>query len=189
MRYTFALLLISLFFSRCTGDGSKRAASASIVGNLVLEIPDGMKWVEGMGIDSYVSYIVDANTDTIHIEYGNKGIIYDLRSESPPVFPLTQREQVVKTLGKEPSPDDVLFSEYADEDREEKIFDKNYYMYDTINSIVVKLVRPKRIGNGITGLFIPKLKDGKSLSIYARNLDSSSNQRLLKIFRSIKYKG
>jgi hypothetical protein len=148
-----------------------------------------MHLVEGKGIDSYVAYIVDAKTDTIHVEYGNKGIIYGLPSESPPVFPLSQKEHIIKTLGKEPSPDDVLFSEYADEDREEKIFDKNYYMYDTINTIVVKLVQPKKIGNGITGLFIPRLKDGKSLSIYARNLDSSANRNLLKMFRSIRYKG
>jgi hypothetical protein len=189
MNKTKLLLLISLCFCRCTGNDVRDAISTSIGGNLILEMPKEMNLIEGKGIDSYVAYIVDAKKDTIHVEYGNKGVIYDLRSETPPVFLLSQKEHVVKTLGKELSSDDVLFSEYADEDREEKIFDKNYYMYDTINNIVVKLVQPKRIGYGITGIFIPKLKDGKSFSIYARNLDSSTNQHLLRMLRSIRYKG
>jgi hypothetical protein len=189
MRKIIAFLLISVCFCKCTSNDARDVVSTSLAGNLILEIPKEMYLVERKGIDGYVAYIIDEKKDTVHVEYGNRGIIYSLRSESPPVFPLSQKESMAKASGKEPSPDDVLFSEYADEDREENIFDKNYYMYDTINSIVVKLVQPKRIGNGISGLFIPKLKDGKSLSIYARNLDSSANQNLLKIFTSIRYKG
>jgi len=188
MRKIIAFLFLGICFCKCASN-VEDAIHTPIVGNLILEIPKGMHLVEGNGIDSYVAYIVGAKMDTVHLEYGNKGIIYDLHIESLPVFPLSQKEHIVKTLRKEPTADDVLFSEYADEDREEKIFDKNYYMYDTVNTIVVKLVQPKKIGNGITGLFIPRLKDGKSLGIYARNLDSSANRNLLKMFRSIRYKG
>ena len=109
MNKTGLLLLISLCFCRCTGNDVRDAISTSIGGNLILEIPKEMNLIEGKGIDSYVAYIVGAK-DTIHVEYGNKGIIYDLRSETPPVFLLSQKEHVVKTLGKEPSSDDVLFS-------------------------------------------------------------------------------
>ena len=111
--------------------------------------------------------------------------LYDI---SPAVFPISQKDSIIKRLGKEPSTDEVLFSEYAEEDREQKIFDSNYFMYDTINGIVVKIIHPKKCGIGTTGLYIPKLKNGKVFSIYGKNLDSSLHQKALMMFKTISYK-
>lgn len=183
------LLSVCLIFWGCDSKYDSTDVSTVLVeGHLLLQVAKGMHFKEGKGIDSYEAYIINTAKDTIYVEYGDKGVVNALRSEGVPVFPMSQKEHVVRTLDKGPSSDDVHFSDDADEDREEKIFDKNYYMYDTINDIIVKVVQPKRIGDGITGLFIPHLNNGKSASIYARNLDSSADRELLKIFRSIKYK-
>jgi hypothetical protein len=188
MSKSLSVLIACFLFFSCK-DNEKPIARDVTIGNiLVIQVPDKTKFVEGKGIDSYVAYLISGKNDTFHIEYGNKGIISSFYDVSPSVFPLSQKERIVKTSGKEPSADEVLFSEYPEEDREQKIFDKNYFMYDTINKIVVKLVQPKRVGDGITGLYIPKLKNGKSFSIYAQNLDSTSQRIALQMFATIRYK-
>jgi hypothetical protein len=181
---TMAFLLFS-----CKEDKKEVLLRDIAIGNiLVMKVPNEMKFMEGKGIDSYVAYLINDKEDTFHIEYGNKGIINSLYNVSPPVFLLSQKETILKTSVKEPLSDEVLFSEYPEEDTEQKIFDKNYFLYDTVNTIVAKLVQPKKIGDGITGLYVPKLKDGKSFSIYAHNLDSVDHRNALQMFETIKYK-
>lgn len=160
----------------------------TIANTLVIDASDKTKLIEGKGIDSYVAYLINGKNDTFHVEYGNKGIINSLYNPGPTVFPLSQKQGTVERAGKEPSADEVLFSEYPEEDREQNIFDKNYFLYDTVNKIVAKLVQTKRVGDGITGLYIPKLKDGKSFSIYAQNLDSATQREALRMFKTIRYK-
>ena len=53
--------------------------------------------------------------------------------------------------------------------------------------MVVKLIQPKKIGDGITGMYVPKLKDGNKLSIYAENADSLQNMQILQIFKTVKF--
>jgi hypothetical protein len=181
--------IICFFLFSCKGNKKASLTHEVTIGNiLVMNVPDEMKFVENKGIDSNVAYLISEKNDTFHIEYGSKGIIFDLHSISPAVFSLNQKETIIKTSGKEPSPDEVVFSEYPEEDREQKIFDRNYFLYDTVNKIIVKLVQPKRVGDGVTGLYVPKLKDGKSFSIYAKNLDSTSHHNALQFFKTIRYK-
>lgn len=158
------------------------------IGNVLLVLPDSTKIIEKKGIDSYNSFFVLGSRDTFNIEYGLHGIIYSLYVSSPHVFPLSDKEKLTQLNGKAPTDEEALFSEYPVEDEGQKIFDKNYYVYDTINSIVVKIIQPKRIGNGMTGLYVPKLKNGYSLSIYAKNLDSATHTKALNIFKTLRYK-
>jgi len=95
---------------------------------------------------------------------------------------------MIKNLGKLPPIDEVVFSDSYKIDNIQNVFDRNFYEYDTIHGIVAKIIQPKRIGQGMTGCYIPELKDGKSFSIYALNLDSVMQAKGLRLFRSIKYK-
>jgi hypothetical protein len=165
-----------------------KSKEVTIQNLLQLTLPATYQFVKGKGVDSDVHYIITDKRDTIGVEYGHKGIIDNLYSVPVAVFPYSKREWVVKSLGREPTPDDVLFSEFPEDDNDQRIFEKNYFMYDTINNIVVKIVQPKRIGDGITGLNIPKLKDSMSLTIRGDNLDSSTHKALLDIFRTLRYK-
>jgi hypothetical protein len=185
MSKTFLILIFCSGFFSCKENEKKQ--DITISNTLVISVPDEAKFVQGKGIDSYVAYVIN-NNDTLHIEHGRKGIINSFYSISPPVFPMEQKQGVIERAGNEPSVDEVIFSEYPEEDKEQKIFDKNYFMYDTISGIVVKVVQPKRIGEGITGLYIPKLKDGNSFSIFGVNLDSTAHQNALQIFKTIRYK-
>ena len=189
MRNNSFISILVFCFCSCKEAAHVRSTKDIIIANaLVVSSSGKAKLVEKKGIDSYVAYLISDVSDTFFVEYGDRGIINSLYEPSPPIFPLSQKQGTIEKAGREPSANEVVFSEYPEEDREQKIFDKNYFMYDTINRIVAKLVQPKRIGDGVTGLYIPILKDGKSFSIYAINLDSSSHRRALQMFRSLIYK-
>ena len=65
---------------------------------------------------------------------------------------------------------------------------KVYYRCDTTNGIVTTVVRPKKVGQGLTGIYIPELKDSFSLAIWGKNLDSAKQMTALRMFRTIRYR-
>ncbi len=187
MKIFFLLLsVISIIYS-CT-DKKQSVVNEYNIGTITFSALPGMKLIEEKGIDSYVADLVDERGDTLFTEYGTRSVINDFYKPSPPILSLEIKAKIIKRDGKAPSPEDALFSEYPKEDQEQKTFDKNYFMYDTINKIVVKIVQPKRMGDGIIGMYIPKLKDGNSFCIYANNPDSICYAISLKIFHSIRYR-
>jgi hypothetical protein len=187
MKIFFLLLSVISIIDSCAYK-SHGTPNKFIIGPINFSASPGTKLIEEKGIDSYAADLVDETGDTLFIEYGQRNIIYNFYKPNTTIFPLDMKAVMIKRDGKVPSPDAVLFSEYPKEDQEENIFEKNYFMYDTINKIVVKIVQPKRIGDGIIGMYIPKLKDGNSFSIYAHNPDSICCTNSLKIFHSVRYK-
>lgn len=181
MKYKLFIALSIVYFG-CRVEEKNKTYT---IGSLSFNAPMLTTIIEQRGIDSYGAFLT-CGKDTFNIEYGLPGIVYNLYEESPHVLPLSAKDEIVNQRGNEPTPDEVLFSENYKEDEGQRIFDKNYFSYDTINNIVVKIVQPKKIGNGMTGIYIPKLKNGNSFSMYSINLDNASNQRALEIFRSIK---
>jgi hypothetical protein len=155
------------------------------IGCLTFQAPSSMKLVQEQGIDSYVFDLIGENGDTIFVEYGKW--VTNLYNPVPAIFSLEAKNTFIKRDGKVPTPDQVLFSEYPKEDQEQNIFDTNYYMYDTINNIVTKIVHPKREKQGIIGIYIPKLKNGNRFSMYSVNPDSATIIKSLRIFHTIKY--
>ena len=157
------------------------------IDSLIMTIPSETKIVETTGIDSYGFYLISETNDTFMLQYGLPGI-NDMHPTSPSVFDINMKEAIFKRMGKNLTSDEALFSEYPVDDDKQKIFEKNFYLYDTVHSIVVKIVQPKRIGNGITGMYIPKLKNGFAFSIFSKNLDSSKHKDALQMFKTIRYK-
>jgi hypothetical protein len=184
--FLFSLLLIL----GCNQDSQSKSVTVKNIdiGILTMKLPSTFRYIPGNGIDSYVAQFIDEKMDTFNVEYGSPRIIYDLFGNPPDVFPLKDREWIKKQYRGALTPDDALFSKYPVKDNKQAIFLKNYFMYDTINNIVVKIVQPKRIGNGITGIFIPELPDSNGLSIYANNLDSADHIEALQIFHTIRYR-
>lgn len=188
LRYSFLLFLI---ITSCNHSDLKDSeVSKEIqIGTLGMNIPVSDSFIKSPGIDSYVAYVISNDKkDTFHIEYGKNGIIYDLFDVPPKGFSLESREMLEKQLGKIPSPDEVVFTPTPEIDNEQNIFQNNFYMYDTINGLLAKIVQPKRIGQGMTGMYIRTLRDGNSFSIYAMNLDSMSHRKALRMFKTVSAK-
>ncbi|MDP4264017.1 MAG: hypothetical protein Q8941_15925 [Bacteroidota bacterium] len=181
--------VIIFLFTRCNQTKQESEKEKEIqIGLLKISIPASTNFIKGRGVDSYVAYLINENRDTFHIEYGRPNIIYNLFDYPPKALPEKDKEGLQKNLGKLPSPDEAVFTKSPEQDNLQNIFQDNFYLYDTINSIIVKIVQPKRIGHGKTGLYIPELKDGNSFSIYASNLDSSLHRKALQMFKTIRYK-
>lgn len=185
-----SVLLFLLLLAGCK-QGAKPSSEESKdvqVGLLKMTVPSSTKLLKGNGIDSYVATIISSHNDTFEVEYGRPGIIYDLFDYPPKALPLKDKENLQKQLGKLPSPEEAMFSNLPEKDNLQNIFQKEYYLYDTINGITVKIIQPKKIGEGKTGLYVPELSDGNSFSIYATNLDSAGHRRALQMFETIRYK-
>lgn len=156
--------------------------------DIKISCPSDLTYVKTKGTDSYTAYLFNQKKDTFEIEYGERGIINSLYYLPPSVFPFSTLQRMTDFYGRKPTSEEALFSDYPKEDNELRIFAKNYFMYDTVNGIIMKIEQPKRIGDGITGVYIPMLRDGQSFSMYAKNLDSTSHINAIKMFHSIRYK-
>ncbi len=159
------------------------------IGIVTIEVPRSFKVLKSSSIDSYsLDIISHDNKDTLFVEYGQLGIIDDLFTPMPVIVATSEKDLLLKNFNKAPTSEEIIFSDFPKEDREQNIFDLHYYMYDTIHTIIAKIIQPKAIGKGKTGLFIPKLRNGNAISMYANNLDSTQHKQMLEIFYSLKYK-
>jgi len=188
-KITGSIIILIVFVGCGQEQKSKPQQSLAInVGPLAINLPPLFRYAAGKGVDSYIGYIIDTKNDTFTIEYGNPHVINDLFGSPPGVFPISQKDWLTKKYGRTPSPDEALFSKSPDKDIREGTFLQNFYLYDTINNLVEIIVQPKRIGHGITGIYIAELADSNSISIYGENLDSSSHIMALDMYRSIRYR-
>lgn len=157
------------------------------IGTIRLTIPAEWEVSRSTGIDSYVSHLITAANDTFHLEYGKKGIVDNLYYSGPAVFPLRERHLMRDSTGTLPSSGDLQFSDTPEEDIQQNTFDRNYYRYDTLSGIIVKLIMPKTIGNGITGMYVPTLSDGSAFSMYVKNASPATHEQAIAVFKTIRY--
>ncbi|HVW62951.1 MAG TPA: hypothetical protein VHC48_23025 [Puia sp.] len=187
-----AFLLIfpfSLLAACQQAEVSPPAAKKTItIGRVMLELPPSYQYVKGKGVDSYVAYILNEKKDTFEIEYGKPGIIYQLFDTPPVVVAKNMKEKFEKNFTTEHGPDEVVYTNTPSEDNAEGIFLKNYYRYDTVGGLVVRIVQPKRIGDGMTGMVVQDLPDSNYLSIFAKNLDSTHHKAALDLYHTVKLK-
>lgn len=184
-RHKLLLLINLIFFLACTQHSKQKEVH---IGNIMLVIRDEMEVIPRNGIDSHTGYIINKHNDTFHFEYGKRNVVNRLFEPMPIVFGKEQKELFKRNFNAEPTREEALFSDSPKEDMQQNIFDANYYMYDTLHGIVTKIIQPKVIRKGITGMYVLNLKDSCAFSIYAVDLDSSENIEALKFFRTINYR-
>jgi hypothetical protein len=138
------------------------------------------------GIDSYSFKIVGKDSLLLYGELGTD--INKLLEPDIPVLDIRLKDSITKRIEHPISENIVHFSDAPVDDQQVNTFATNYYYYyDTINNINCRLVRAKKLGIGVTGIYIPKLKDGRSLCLYAENLDSANQVKVMNIFYSLRY--
>ena len=98
-----------------------------------------------------------------------------------------ERFIIKQNFNTTPSDNQTLFPNTPEQDMQQNIFDKNYYRHDTINNVIVKIVQPKQAGNGMTGMYIPLLKDSSSFSIYGVNLENKESEATVRFFKTLHY--
>lgn len=152
-----------------------------------LEVPINFDVKTNSGIDSRIYSIIDKRSrDTFFAEYGDNSIVNPIFRAPPPVFSLQDKAIITKKLGRVPTEEEALFSDDPVNDERLNIFSKEFILYDTIGGMIVKIGQPKQVGIGITGMYIPFVKEGKSFSIYAKNLDSAHQTSAIYLFRTVR---
>ena len=143
---------------------------------------------EVQGFDSYVREIVTADGDTIHTDYG----VYSnsLEEEGVRMYPSSMipwfLERDIDTTG-------MLFldkEKIEEADREKYRKWKN--SFETIDGYRAKIVEPKVVGDGLTGVYFDSLGVGNmgkiKLQISGIDLTPESNEFFLKSIRTIRIK-
>lgn len=82
-------------------------------------------------------------------------------------------------------------TEMEDENNEGNSIVKSNVVYDNFDGKKVKILKPKRVGVGITGIYIDSLWKVKSdivrFNLYGSNLTSRSQNELLRAIKSLKF--
>lgn len=151
---------------------------------LTAKIPSSWKVVQLQGIDSNVQGIVTNRGDTLFIDYGPYSYSFDDLEVS--VRSLEQKRIFDSVRFHYPSR--MVFSKTPEIDEAQAIHLNEYFLYDTINGKRAKIVLPKQMGIGLTGIHFPEvdLRGGK-LTIYGRDLDTIQQFATYKLFQSIHF--
>jgi hypothetical protein len=176
------LLLVVLLFS-CTGENKYEEFN---FGEFTIVGPKSWKVVNVNGIDSYVKEIITENQDTLYFDYG-----YYSNPLEDKILPY-HREDIIQILVQNGYDEKKLRAE-NDSVHEQALRErKEIYEYETISGFRAKIVKPKVIGQGITGVYFDSLgtESGMNISLNFLGVDLSEedHEELLKALKTIKIK-
>ena len=171
--FLFILLLIS-----CKDKNKQKTLDFSV---FKIIVDNDWNKIDLEGIDSYVGAIKTAKGDTLIFEYGSQApIIND-------AYMVEDIKKYDKMKSEGFNVEDIFFSKNFSLDQNQAVFHKEYYLYDTIDSYLVKMKIPKSIGNGLTAISFDSLDINKNkFYLFGKDLDTLEQFKLLKAFKTIK---
>jgi hypothetical protein len=144
-------------------------------------------WTQ-LKLDDYNSnagIIVTKNKDSIFYDYGPYSNPLDETSAV-----IITREELRELLKVNPKADTTEFIILNENTRNED-FIKSKTTYKKIDGYKAKLLEPKKIGKGMTGVYIDSLKTGSlgkiSFNLYGKNLKKESQTELLKAIQTLQF--
>jgi hypothetical protein len=169
-------LLVLLLVISCDSKSNKTLSFAEFD----ITVPYNWNKIKLIGIDSEVGGFTTGLKDTIAFSYGKN--VYSMK-EVLKVNDVKEK-RAFDSIGIRT--DDMFFSKYPKVDQNQGVFHNEYYMYDSIDNYQVKISLPKRISEGVTGIYFDSLSDGNSLYIYGNNLETIEHQKLIESFKTMK---
>lgn len=134
--------------------------------------------------------IVSENLDTIYFNFGYD--IDNLSEKDPAVIYYPHNEEDIRNNLDTAlvDPRKIVYTNKPNFDIDE--FRKQNVFFDTVSGLHAKITVPRRVGRGITGVYIDSIKSDAGgrlkFNFYATNLDSAKQERMLRAIRSIKLK-
>ena len=175
----FLLYLLSTFLLiSCKNNNKQKSLDFTV---FKISVDNDWHKINLEGIDSYVGAIKTAKGDTLIFEYGIQA----------PMINDAYMVEDIKNYNKMKSEgfnvENIFFSKNFSLDQNQAVFHKEYYLYDTIDSYLVKMKIPKNIGNGLTAISFDSLDVNKNkFYLFGKNLDTLEQFKLLKAFKTIK---
>ena len=185
MRY-LTIILTFFLFSFLNNNGKKNLD----FGAFSLETPENWKYIKARGIDSFVGKIALDENDTLNFDYGmysnslkeELGLIITKDS----VFEEVENPNIKDTL----NPYVLKFYARRDTLKLESLY-KTTESFETIENLKAKIVTPKKIGIGLTGVYFENTSlkhKGMRLQISGYNLTEKNQKEFLKVIKTIKFK-
>lgn len=134
--------------------------------------------------------IVSENLDTIYFNFGYD--IDNLSEKDPAVIYYPHNEEDIRNNLDTAlvDPRKIVYTNKPNFDIDE--FRKQNVFFDTVSGLHAKITVPRRVGRGITGVYIDSIKSDAGgrlkFNFYATNLDSAKQERMLRAIRSIELK-
>jgi hypothetical protein len=151
-----------------------------------IDLPADWRVNEIHGIDSYVREIITSDGDTLHIESG----VYSssLEEESIRVYSSNMipwfLERDIDTTGM------IFLNKEKIEEADREKYRKRKNSFEMIDGYQAKIVEPKLVGDGLTGVYFDSLGVGPmgklKLQISGFDLTPESNELFLKSIKTIK---
>ena len=159
-------------------------------GAFTMKTPENWTYIKQRGIDSYVGKIALDKNDTLRFDYGlcsnrlEEDLGYIITKDS--VFTYEENENKNDTVNR------YMQKFYAKRDTLvlEKLY-KTEYSFEVINNLKAKIVKPKKSGIGLTGVYFESTRangKGMRLQISGYNLSEANEKEFLKAIRSLKFK-
>ena len=177
--------LLFLLIIGCTDDKPKSKNHTLDFGNFSIETPNSWTKIKAQGVDSYVGRIAIDNTDTLDFDlgwYSNK-----LNEYEPTILDSNMIGSIDTSIV---DTSEVIFVKNrmrVDPDK----YKKNNVSWDTIDGRKAKIVFPRQLGIGTTGIYIDSLwqsgSDVDKFNLYGDNLKPINEKLLLKALQTLKF--
>ena len=159
-------------------------------GSFSIETAENWNYIKVRGIDSFVGKIALDKNDTIYFDYGmyssslkeDLGLIITKDS----VFTEVKNDKLNDTL----NPYIMKFYAKRDTLNLEYLY-KTKYSFEIINNLKAKIVTPKKVGTGLTGVYFENTSSkskGMKFEISGNNLSAENQKLFLKAINTIKFK-
>lgn len=190
LAYNSLFLLTIIVFERCGGDENDIAIKkvSMVLFDVNFDTLSGNRVITKENDEGYAGTIYVNSIDTLFFNFGYD--IKNLAEHDPAVFVFPYRTDTIKIDTSIVKPQDVIFTNKPNFDIDE--FRKQNVYFDTVSGLHAKITVPRRVGRGITGVYIDSIKSDAGgrlkFNFYAKDLDSIKQERMLKVIRSIKLK-
>lgn len=183
MKKTSLFIFTSFIVLSCS-DNSKKTKSMDFR-SFKLQAPKDWSKLKMDAYDSNAGIIITKNNDSIFYDYGPYS--YSLEEN----VTIISRKDFNELLTVNPKADTTEFI-VIDKNANREDFVKSKITYKKIDGYKAKIVEPKQIGKGITGIYIDSLKTeslGKiRFNLYGKNLKKESQTELLKAIQTLQFR-
>ncbi|MDQ1855639.1 hypothetical protein [Chryseobacterium sp. WLY505] len=150
-----------------------------------LQAPKDWSKLKMDAYDSNAGIIITKNNDSIFYDYGPYS--YSLEEN----VTIISRKDFNELLAVNPKADTTQFI-VIDKNTNREDFVKSKITYKKIDGYKAKIVEPKQVGNGMTGVYIDSLKTGSigkiRFNLYGKNLKKESQAELLKAIQTLQFR-
>ncbi|MCW1960541.1 hypothetical protein [Chryseobacterium viscerum] len=155
-------------------------------GSFKIQAPKTWNKLKTDAYDSNAGIIVTKNNDSVFYDYGPYS-----NSLEEPTGAIISRKDLNELLKVNPEADTTAFM-ILNEDANQEDFIKSKITYKKIDGYKAKILAPKQIGKGMTGVYIDSIKTvslGKiRFNLYGTNLKKENQIELLKAIQTLQFR-